>query len=898
MGAKPILYSLFWRPEIAAPLPSKRTARVALQHLNTFDEPEPVPAILLYPAFLTPAVHVAGTNDEMFEILIFSRKGPTLTVSDVNLHLKISKGLDQWKRATDQPLFANPEGNITIEQVTPDGNGILATRNLFKGQIHKTFLERLKNDAKTKPLGAYYAVSIHESCLRDDDVLESGPRTATREFQDDLVEATLKKMNGHALRGEGGRGTHCFGTIGGRIDMTKIDQDQPIRAYHPLFVYPASGLSPASFGHVSDIHINARQELMMRSPARVIDDPNGEADSPEIGSLMNVCSYSFHAILEELGSDESMDVLFAGGDYVDHSHNVYPYHGARTPESFKHMTAKMVWNLMDLTPGANYDQNYQAFVDLLYFYGEMRWFMATYKKPVIGITGNHDCYEGAFGVSPRKLGVRANEGIPADLNLTYYEAILAFGRTWDLLQKNGTPFSAPLFEWYYTVFTPWSDFAIELPEQRVVALAWGEDEEIVSFSGSMGQGVTHLPRAEEAVTDEQLALFNAGLRPAKKSVLLTHFTFVSYLETVRETDSENQHLINVHGPTPPLDSYPLYPFSEYDMGTFEMNRRALYAAVANPALVQCVITGHSHRKGLYFLGPLQSKELYPTQMYGLLEPVALASIQSGGERTPIIVSDSAGPLPRRNFNNEFKEWGSDRPGGSLIVVKGGRVAQVQAVPVPRGGEVERRAKPRLEVALEYLHVSKKEVFDEIETDKFPPSRAQSVEHGLNITFKKEFPSSRCQLTTLTLYCRASSKAPWKRIPLAVGPWIIDQEDQASVHCGIALRYSADFYNDWLNMAPKSGRFMSMRFKLTDRAIKDIYAQENAWNIEVDCRPAFTNFPFMDATYVVIPSGALELPPGIAPEMPGEISPPQTEVNPRMIHEAPSFEWRERFKKYQ
>ena len=71
--------------------------------------------------------------------------------------------------------------------------------------------------------------------------------------------------------------------------------------------------------------------------------------------------------------------------------------------------------------------------------------------PAFLVSGNHDCYWYPYGMSPRVAaktpgdGVfeagdkwyrtsgsglkRANEGIPADHNLTFYEAILTFGTT-------------------------------------------------------------------------------------------------------------------------------------------------------------------------------------------------------------------------------------------------------------------------------------------------------------------------------------------------------------------------------------------------------------------------------------------------------------------------------------
>ncbi len=879
MARKPTSFTLFWRAEHAAPR-TLRTGRVALHHLNVLDDLPPLPAIVLYPAFLTPAVHVAGAHEGMFEILIFARKAPALTASDVNWHLKIAPGMDPQKHASDQPLFANPKDNILVEVVVPDGNGTLSTKNVFHGQLHPTVRNRLATDPSTTPLGTYYAVRIKEGCLTDPLVTGGGGRTPTRELQDELIQAVLMRLNGPALRGRDGRGTHCFATADGIVDLSQVERKKPICALHPLFFYPAGGLAPASFGHVSDVHVSARQDVLRRSQARVIDDERALADSPPIGDLTNVCSHSLTAILQALGKSDRWDILLAGGDYVDHSRNVYPHAAGSPALDPNRLSPLAVWNLMDLRPDHGYNDHYQAFVDLVSFFTQMTWFGETFGKPIFSVTGNHDCYDGAFGISPRKLRVRANEGIPADHNLTFYEAILAFGETWDILQRNSSPFTAALFEWYYAVFTPFSDYAVELVNQRVVGLAWGEDEEIVSGPGSYGQGLTHLPRAKEAVTDAQLAVFNQGFSAEKKTVLFTHFTYLSYKEEVSELPAPvgDTREIDVAGPGVMRKGD---PFSHFDMGTFERNRRALYASVADAQRTQFAITGHSHRKGLYFLAA-PNGDHYPAEMHGFRQPLAIASLPNSANRTPIVVSDSAGPLPRRNVRGEFVEWGSDRPGGSLVVVgNDGRVASVEAVSVPDDAPNVRRAKPRLAVVLEYLHVTKNHIFDAIESLPFPANRPTQPRygHGLDIKFSRGCPAQRCRLVSVVLYCRASATAPWRQIPLTVGQWK-GTANPVTVRCQ-ANPADVALFLEWLTMTPKSGRFMSMRWQTTDPEIDGVYESNSAWNIEVDARPSRTNFMHQDqSTYVIIPTAASD------------------GTNPRPVVEAPSFEWRRRFPQYQ
>ena len=104
------------------------------------------------------------------------------------------------------------------------------------------------------------------------------------------------------------------------------------------------------------------------------------------------------------------------------------------------------------------------------------------------VTGNHEAYEMPYGISPRveigswsfNLGGRemlgldteeyrqevekasqwvkgkGNAGIPADNNLTIYEAILAYGPTYAQIYSSQN-FKNEQFDWFHTLFTPFSD---------------------------------------------------------------------------------------------------------------------------------------------------------------------------------------------------------------------------------------------------------------------------------------------------------------------------------------------------------------------------------------------------------------------------------------------------------
>jgi hypothetical protein len=190
-----------------------------------------------------------------------------------------------------------------------------------------------------------------------------------------------------------------------------------------------------------------------------------------------------------------------------------------------------VWDVVDVDKKK--EQNYVPGVDIVGFYSLLMHFCRGSSKPVFGISGNHDAYLDPFGISPRLLGTRANAGIPADLNLTLYEAVLAFGPSFaDFSYHVSRPssFEAEWMEWFYTVFTPFGEASIQLPKQRVVCLGWGDDEDMVAG----GQGAFHLPRADESVSDVQLKLLSnaAQKHESHRVIVISHFTVASFEEKV------------------------------------------------------------------------------------------------------------------------------------------------------------------------------------------------------------------------------------------------------------------------------------------------------------------------------------------------------------------------------
>jgi 3',5'-cyclic AMP phosphodiesterase CpdA len=887
---------------------------------------------------------VRGQNDDWLELLLVAPSSPKIDEETVNTHLKISRGLDPRKRCRVTPLFEEAKGNIEVEAAPMGLYRIYETHSVFRGILDGRFVASLPDDFKE-----YYKVRVKATCLDKPDLPDSTMNhmglKETIEYQDLFLLGVLEAMNGTALGGKnatkgqvkqqiadtvrdffterfsveteltedspGARkasarpGMCCFKVENNaQVRLSAHDPDQPVRAYHPLFVHPANGLAHASLGHVADLHINARQHVLRTSDARVIEMDGGDArrDSPSIGSCVPIYSENFADILKGLASVDAggeADVVLIGGDLVDHVQNLYDptaLNGLEQKQRAGCWTAGDVWKLVNLDDG--YEQKYHSFVDHLSFYSIMVDFYASSGKPAFVVSGNHDAYQQAYGISPRVAKVmRANEGIAADHNLTFYEAMLAFGESYGTIRR-GFNFEASLYQWFYSVLTPFSNFDVSLPNQRIVGLAWGSSEEMIS-GWPVGHGFGHLPRANQALSEEQLALVRKGYSPQRKTVLFSHFTFASYDDSI---PNEPEKLPDKAKPGAPLaingSVNPEGQFSKYDFGTFALLRNELYSDIVKTKNFQCILTGHSHRKGVYLLGDPDEgtkgfmagvRRAYhkvsptiATEMYSLAKPITRdhPALKSG--KPPVVVSDSAGPLPRLNIRNELQEWGSAAPAGTLVQISGeGAVAGIKVVSTlrPSHGAPEPRAvtKPRLAVALDYLEVMKGHVhsltgrvFSKIEVP-LPDARGG---WRIEFVFDGEFPRNSVQLASVVLYGLPSLGAPWMRI--AMDKVTVDRiaNKKATATLGGGDEKQGQFGN-WLQMCGP-GRFMSLRFE--PRAVKDVitaqgavlrdYNCDDSWNFEVYCYPV----------------------------SPGQVVIVSYDIIPRA--EKPNFDWRKQFPKYQ
>jgi len=153
------------------------------------------------------------------------------------------------------------------------------------------------------------------------------------------------------------------------------------------------------------------------------------------------------------------------------------------------------------------------------------------------------------------------------------------------------------------------------------------------------------------------------------------------------------------------------------MGSFEA-RRDEFLRLLGDRNIECVLTGHSHRRGLYVLGDRirEPGNRRPPRDITLYDPEQMAwpgagavgragtlfrwqDIPESHRKPAIVVSDSGGPYPRYNRYGEFGGWGSDKPSGSVVGFnEEGRLDSIEVV------RARAADKPRLAVAVDYFDV--------------------------------------------------------------------------------------------------------------------------------------------------------------------------------------------------
>ena len=765
---KPRVYNLSWLSiptgceENPAPLSRTNTC--------TLSDQGGLGVVILYPALATPEILVGEWDNLELLLLTQTAYSDDELRMRIRNQLKISLGLDPKKQCAARALFVDQSGGeagtdndriIKIENIPFVSDQLVETASRhFAGYIDKRMYKIYTEAGYTTLYRVSMSNAVLESAMGDCKVSACG------EPQDQIINKVLKRRSPWA---QNDGKYYCFGNAGKDLDATRFDSSNPIQSYHPVYHYGKADLQYANFGHLSDVHMASRQQVLAKSTARVIDYAENDSEaafesSPFIGKVINICSRDMVDILHKIGGSAA-DILLIGGDLVDFLRMCYL--SPQIARDIGHGTPSRIWNAVAL--GDNYTDHYKDGPDMIGFLTILLNHCRTYSMPAYAITGNHDCYFKPYGLSPRVAGTRANEGIPSDHNLTFYEAILAFGETYgELKSPKGfrSPFEADMFDWFYAVFTPFIDYSVELPKQHLVAIGWGDDEELFD-TPKTGQGFGHLPRPVDTISSKQLEMLKRAIQKKKKVILLTHFTFVSYDYPVPVNlgDCDGHlgelYIINDMG----LDAgYNSKEWNEYNSGAFQRNRHAMLVDhCTRNRDIQVILTGHSHRRALYLLERYDSNHQTIKIRHLDFYSFPLAKIAHPDIIEPaIVVSDSGGTIPRYNFSGEFNGRGSNPPSGTLLTFDQGTgsLTDVRAVATDL-------CRPRIAVAIDYLDIQEDDdVIVRFWSDRFSVEDEQSGALQ-SLTFQLELSSHMkkrsLSVKSVVLFFKESPKVPWAKI---------------------------------------------------------------------------------------------------------------------------------------
>lgn len=552
------------------------------------------------------------------------------------------------------------------------------------------------------------------------------------------------------------------------LPRQKSDSVGRLAAWHPVIRGKADTLR---IGHLSDVHVNVRHRALAKSDVAVIEQ-NG---MPRTGTraTANLCD-SLNALTDLVTQfSEKADALVITGDLLDFNRNLDP--GAVTSAS-----PASQWKQFNVLNKISDGSLYKRGLDDMLVYSLLRHAYRELNLPVFLTTGNHEAYAVPYGVSPRMnnrafamtaleaagaikgphgkrevdkkklnpasiltspLGgniaineatksfesaedaskfatTKANDGIAADHNLTIYEICLAYGPTYAQLLTAMENFTPANYDWFFTLFTPLSDWRTTYGKQCLVGLDWGAGENLVNAGGLLSydypsrsdkQGApVSLPRAPEAMSRNQLLLVSAGQRCKGRNkgslVVFSHFTMINYDMKIALGDS-GRRLV-------PSDSTRDRTFSQIgnnsggwndnNIGTCEQGLRWYFDNCVNEKDygVDYHFSGHSHRQGIYTTEKGGQEFRIVSAFDPGMQPNAVNNARL--PRTRFIVSSCGGPIGVQNLDHELGGWTLTPPSGTLLDPKADK--PFQQVFTHKGN-----GQPRLAVALDYLHVSAKEV---------------------------------------------------------------------------------------------------------------------------------------------------------------------------------------------
>lgn len=695
-------------------------------------------AIILYPSLGSPAI--VGRNNTLF-LLLLGKNEDTINHETINQRIKIFSWNEKFiaiknammrhklvdlinspdfakERAIFQtPLFKEPDQTANkikcshyerphedIFFRSPIANLILDEKII---EFYK-FLGFCKFYSITIDIGEIIEEGFYNICWTNISLAGSNPFII--EIEDRIIRQKMPFILGKKICPVGDS-YYGFRLQKNEVFFDQVDPESPICSYHPFYYKRKKYLNCV---HMTDLHISSRQFIIQRSTIKVIDHSTIET----LGDLINVTYSNVFNLFEKIGKlskQKKIDFVCITGDIIDFIKNFFPAselslgyldliqkeNKDKTPEKRwyeSYLSVHRIWDAVGFKSEDEVSGSYHDSIDFIIFYSLLISFLNKYNIPVILVSGNHEAYYDPYGISPRISGINANPEIPRELNLTTYEAILLFGESYHEVEVK-KQLCPEYFELFYSLFTPVRDFALTFPDFTLSGLSWGDSEDIFMDLGGIDlQGRSHLPRADSNITKEQFEIIRTALKEKKKcNLIFSHYTFLCDMPTIPSHPFGEEHetlLLYRAG------NRMLYSFDKHSWGCFESSRPDIFSELKESGGGTVIFSGHTHRHGFYEL--LSVNKSLDSGMSLTVQNLKFGDLSK--KTGPLfIVSDSAGPLPNYNYNNEFSGFGSNYPSCTILNYNSNGEPETLEIISSNAS----KCKPRVAVALDYMYIMKK-----------------------------------------------------------------------------------------------------------------------------------------------------------------------------------------------
>ena len=325
---------------------------------------------------------------------------------------------------------------------------------------------------------------------------------------------------------------------------------------------------------------------------------------------------------------------------------------------------------------------------------------------------------------------KATECLPADHNLTIYEACLAYGPTYGQILVTNLNFRREQFSWIHWLYAPFSDLNVypgcedllgKGARQAITLLGWGGSERLLPsipeavvkyFSGSRGwaedrRGYGFLPYAPESINEVQLKIIEAAsevkLDEKCHWSVLSHFTVASFQDGVPATIStdeagfwpSDQPEYVAYGATFAEDrsQYNYFNWGGCERGVQTyLKKYTTFDREGSPkkGRVDLHLAGHSHRCGIYTLqkesqltarwpfgAQYSTPVLFPSWEYNVhieckvprFSVSNLDKLPKSGKGTRYIVGSTAGSMGKQavsGLNPKTGRWDNNAMGSALL----------------------------------------------------------------------------------------------------------------------------------------------------------------------------------------------------------------------------------------